>query len=77
MIIFLRKLLFKKLFSFKVIYSICNTEETQRNSDFNISNLAIACYKETKYKIDCVSVIPIYFVVIRVSTRDAKFYATV
>ena len=28
-VFFLRKLLFKKLFSFKVIYSICNTEETQ------------------------------------------------
>ena len=26
---FMRKLLFKKLFSFKVIYFICNTEETQ------------------------------------------------
>ena len=26
---FLQKLLFKKLFSFKVIYFICNTEETQ------------------------------------------------
>ena len=26
---FLRKLLFKKLYSFKVIYFICNTEETQ------------------------------------------------
>ena len=26
---FLRKLLFTKLFRFKVIYSMCNTEETQ------------------------------------------------
>ena len=29
MLVFLRKLLFKKEFSFEVIYSMCNTEETQ------------------------------------------------
>ena len=47
--------IFKKLFSFKVIYSICNTEKTQ------ISIFTIYCmyYNETKYTIDCVSVIPI------------------
>ena len=54
MFVFLRKLLFKKLFSFKVIYFVCDTEETQI-SIFPIYN------KETKYIIDRVSVIPLYF----------------
>ena len=56
MFIFLRKLLFKKLFGFKVIYIICNTEEYS-----NILYLLHVKpkYKETKYIIDCVSVIPI------------------
>ena len=46
-------LIFKKLFTFKVTYSICNTEEAQ------ISKFPIYCYKETKFKIDRESVIPI------------------
>ena len=56
MLVFLRELLFKKIFSFKVIYSLYVIPKKLR---FQCS-LSIACYKETKFVIiDCVSVIPI------------------
>ena len=48
--VFLQKLLFEKLFSFKIIYSICNLKKLK----FQYF-LSIACYKETKYVNDCVS----------------------